>query len=632
MVYAAEAWDWAAWGGAVEGSGMTSRAAVVIGVNKTGGLQSLNAAVSGACKVADWLRGEGFDVTCLVDDPSPVVAADVRAAVDRYVELGTVEQLVIYFAGHGYLNGFSEVWLLSGAPRDPDAAINMTENAEYARNSGIPNVVFISDACRSVAEGTRATQIRGSTIFPNVSENGPHVEVDRFFATRPGDPALELRAEDATNAYVGLFTEMLRKVHDDPEPSLVRKVVAPGGDVLVVPCRRLKAVLPDMVDAAAYARSIRLTQRPELRLESGDEAYISRAFYNGPGPSFGKAGMEKSRAYAATADREAPADERLLAFGTQGIGSGFFGTLIHAAATDPAFREAQNLVIEADASVSATSGGIHVYGGEVSWALSVETGKRLLVLPAGNRRQQVVLEVANESGGRRTQSVLLGFAEGTGTVVARPPLHSSHVAVQGGRVANVSYVSEREQVVRPNQMKEQALIRSAMAAAARTGRLPEGREDAAQVADVVAGGRHMDTTSGLYAAAMFAELGLKGRIKEINEGMRRQTRVEMFDVALLAGALPRLGRSGFLGFMNRPVVPFCPMLTQSWSYLRPRGIGLAHVVERAAPHRLPALWTTFDAEGIALLRQAIERGELNDAHKSTVRPRSRPGGEGPAEA
>src|SRR5689334_11601306 len=103
---------------------MTTRAAVAIGVDRTGGLQPLQAAARGAEDVADWLRREGYDVTCLTDlRGDPVRLSDVAAAVTTYVELGTVEKLVVYFAGHGYLNVSSEVWLLSGAPENANEAI-----------------------------------------------------------------------------------------------------------------------------------------------------------------------------------------------------------------------------------------------------------------------------------------------------------------------------------------------------------------------------------------------------------------------------------------------------------------------------------------------------------------------------
>jgi hypothetical protein len=98
--------------------------------------------------VADWLQNEQhFKVTRLTDDRQPVRAADIFKAVDNFVGLGTVQQLVVYFAGHGSVVGFGEFWLLSEAPRNPNEAVSFPETFELSRRCNIPNIVFISDAC-----------------------------------------------------------------------------------------------------------------------------------------------------------------------------------------------------------------------------------------------------------------------------------------------------------------------------------------------------------------------------------------------------------------------------------------------------------------------------------------------------
>src|SRR5207244_3622809 len=79
----------------------SARAAVVVGVNKSGNLPVLQAAVSGAKSVADWLCSEGFEVKLIVDDQEPVTADAIKRAVTALVDRGTLTQLVIYFSGHG---------------------------------------------------------------------------------------------------------------------------------------------------------------------------------------------------------------------------------------------------------------------------------------------------------------------------------------------------------------------------------------------------------------------------------------------------------------------------------------------------------------------------------------------------
>ena len=62
--------------------GNSSRAAVVIGVDKPGSLPKLRAAGSGARTIAEWLKTEGFEVKLFVDDTSPVKASDLFAAIN----------------------------------------------------------------------------------------------------------------------------------------------------------------------------------------------------------------------------------------------------------------------------------------------------------------------------------------------------------------------------------------------------------------------------------------------------------------------------------------------------------------------------------------------------------------------
>src|SRR5262249_48823353 len=115
----------------------SARGAIVIGVDRPRNLPPLSAAASSAKKVDEWLNCEGFEVKLLVDSEKPVLAPDVYAAVDDFVGRGTLQQLLIYFSGHGFLLGRAEYWLLSRAPDNPNEAINLDGSVELARDCGI---------------------------------------------------------------------------------------------------------------------------------------------------------------------------------------------------------------------------------------------------------------------------------------------------------------------------------------------------------------------------------------------------------------------------------------------------------------------------------------------------------------
>ena len=215
------------------------KAAIVIGVNATGDLPVLSAAVSGASQVVDWLRREGFHVEKFLDTRRPVVASDIFTAVAKLVDQGTLEQLVIYFSGHGFLFNSSEHWMLSGAPDNPNEAISLTESVLLSRECGIPSVVFISDACRSTPQSLRAERVRGSLIFPNQGVSASvDAEVDRFFATLPGEPALEMPLTESAGQYQGIYTACFLDAFRHPDEDMIRSVTVFSG--ILVSLSRLK--------------------------------------------------------------------------------------------------------------------------------------------------------------------------------------------------------------------------------------------------------------------------------------------------------------------------------------------------------------------------------------------------------
>ena len=81
---------------------MSRKAAVVIGVDKTGNLKELKSAAKGAEEVAAWLEREGFDVKCLTDKNSPVTGQQIKDSIRKFVTIPVqYHMLLVYFSGHG---------------------------------------------------------------------------------------------------------------------------------------------------------------------------------------------------------------------------------------------------------------------------------------------------------------------------------------------------------------------------------------------------------------------------------------------------------------------------------------------------------------------------------------------------
>jgi hypothetical protein len=89
--------------------------------------------------------------------------------------------------------------------------------------------------------------------------------------------------------------------------------------------------------------------------------------------------------------------------------------------------------------------------------------------------------------------------------------------------------------------------------------------------------------------------------------MRQDLGVDLFDVAMLAGALSEGRRD-----VEHPLAPFCPMLSQGWALVRAWGVVLAKEVDAARDHLRNALWTTFEPKGMDILAPYVLRsGSLN---------------------
>ena len=535
------------------------RAAVVIGVNKCGTLPVLRAADTGANAVGDWLESERFEVFRFVTPPVKLDA--IKEAVFALVHRSTLDQLVIYFSGHGFLKDNSEMWMLSDAPQDPNAAVSLLESIDLARHySGIKSVVFISDACRSATQSLQAQYVRGSLIFPTDRlTSNVRPEIDRFMAAGPGDAAYEVPVDASSKTFEGIYTSSFLDAFKHPRTEMVKAV----GGIDVVPNRKLKDYLVDDVSGRALAKNIAVGQLPDAIIESGEETYIGRVVKSDapppppPPPQATVSDVAQAKLSQAGLSSMTPSGRVLT------------DQQLNQISTKSRFDERRDTILRAPVTPSfETQTGFSVQGIRVGQAIA-GAGMTARILRDGNGDDSTSL-VQIDPKGRPASSLLLRFPDGSGTVVAALNGYIGALVVEGGRVTSLNYTPSQNNF-RWNRADEQRLaaLRATVATAVGLGAFRiEGNADtrarnSRQLADRIRVDKGIDPTLGLYAAYAYAEAGISDEVRSVQGHMRSNLEVDIFDVAMLSGDLAK-------GIEPKRTFPFCPMLSQGWGWLRVR--------------------------------------------------------------
>lgn len=598
LIGGAAATSWLLSSGALANKG--NCAAVVIGVNKAGNLPTLGAAVSGAQSVAQWLKGANFEVKLFVDEHVPVKASALFDSINELVQRGTLDQLVVYFSGHGFLNAYAEYWMLSNAPLNPNEAVSLTESVVLAKETGIPSVVFISDACRSTPDSIGASRVRGSLIFPNgdISRN-QRAEVDQFLAALPGSPALELPVTASAPIFEGIFTSCLLSAFQTPVSSLIKTI----DGVRVITNRDLKTFLESEVVKQAESRSIKLQQKPDATVVSGNDTYLAPVSNPELGSVTGVSEPEWSvKEYAAktlqTAGGGAILSESLRTRATQPDDpcppDDPYCIYIPDSVTE--FKRAQTRVVDANAAVLRPS---TKFAGRGESEIRVAKASIKQVASDGGVKSQILdpSRVVVRLRGKAAANVMIRFEDGSGMVIPAIKGFICSLVFDGKGVAGATYI----RINGPNDPDIEKL-HADVTAAAQSGifRIDGAREAAAKNArifgDKIRVGKSADPTLGLYAAYAYSQADLIDLVKSVNADLRNELGIELFDVAMLAR-----DRAGVALFQTKTIFPMFPMLSQGWNLLRVLQVQLPAGLEEARNHLRPSLWTTFDSRGMDIV-------------------------------
>ena len=595
---------------------MRKAAAVIIGVDKTGGLDPLKSAARGAQEVASWLKAEGFDVECLTDDPAtsatPVTASAVSAAITKFAtKPATYDLLVVYFSGHGQWHTRADHWLLSGAPQNTAEAINLEGAIYTARKSGIPNVIFISDACRTIPRTEVDSLVMGVDAFPNNGIRSAS-KIDYFKATSEARPAWELPIDGKDQS---VLTRAILSAFENPDPQIVKQIGAGGQTIQVVPNRLLETVLQARVDKLLDGVDGDPTQDIETNVPSADDVYIARVrpktaaaqpgmAHQPPvshGPSRSTAGVDGGPSPGGPRGRKIPGHAAANAI-SQALSGAARATLpagvnhseIDARTPDPRIDHFE------------TETGFVIRGARVvDAAISPRTQSSFDVFNDSNDPRGDAVRI---NPGVPAQSVLIVLHDGRSVVLPALRGYLAHALFDENGLANVSYVPSSNSrrwndynVRREDIDRFRALV--AVAVERNTFRVRSER-DAIELAQRIRVVKSLDPTLGLYAAYAFVQAGIDAQVRDIAGYMREDLHADLFDVAMLAGYAENPPAN------TRPPVPFCPLLTQGWNLLRAYDVTLPDVLTAASRFLSNSLWSTFTKSGTPIIKDAITSGAL----------------------
>ncbi|TIS80100.1 MAG: caspase family protein [Mesorhizobium sp.] len=572
------------------------RGAIVIGVDRIDGLATLSASKD-ADKVAAWLGGEGFKVEKLTDaNGGKVSVDDVFDATSKFVTPGTFHVLVIYFAGHGFATGFTEWWMLTGAPINPNRAVNFFESQTLAQTCGIPTVVIVSDACRSLPTNAQLSRVKGGPIFPNTADFLDQGQVDTLKACAFAAPSYEAALVDRIAQKGGIFTETLMDAFRAPWDKMTTTLS--NGDVVVK-----NSSLKEYLKAETNRRVqevIGLTKSQIPDINAFADIHLSRVLQPTRTPPAPSTSIPVSfQSVANVALNEAG----LTISDSPPLSS----SLSNAIKNSGAYRDFDTLKTQISSSAFPSSfetqTGLSVSGIDVVDIIthpSVQSEKLIIGFSIQNIR-------VDFAGRYRVCDCLIQFADGNLSVF--PVINGFITNVFYGEVGvdSVTFVpssnSSRWFEYGDNKDRIDNLHAIVASASALGGFRIEGdastrAKNAAQIADQIRLMKSLDPTLGIYAAYAYAQAGLPESVRSVASFMRDDLGFDFFDLAML-------DRRRDVGGAIPTAFPFWPMLTQGWEYLRPYDIASPHDIAELKPFLIPSLWTTLSGEAKSIVTPIV---------------------------
>lgn len=579
------------------------RAGVFIGVEQTGGLTKLKDAVAGARRMYEWALAQGISenhARLITDEGGKkVTPEEIWDAVNALVCGAGVDQLIVYFAGHGVNLNRSEYWLLSDAPIRSSAAVDVTSSVELARYCGAGHVVFISDACRVAPQGIQAQNVRGQDIFPNDGIADRARPVDQFFACMLGRTSAEIGdPTQAATSYRALYTSALH----DALLGKVLDVLDASSDAADIHRYVRPVKLQQYLEAEIPARIIKMkltgkvNQSPDAILTAHSN-WISRV----AAPAATAQEMLQDTNYFPMTRSFAPGRRRTtidsphvltreLVASALGADYGQLERVLDVArerAMGPAARVLDTIDRLSEPIATAEFPqvtAIKVRGRRIIEAYVATPAAVESVEPDGFTLELRWLH-------QPAVNVVLRMDDNCGTVVPALQGHTTVLTFEGGELVEVSF--ETSGVLVSQAQRELVRLRSIIGAAALHSRFVIDAKALIRLSQLE------DPTIATLAAYAAHDAQLSDFLDELDGVLCSRTRTDWFDLVLLRRRL----RGGFNG--QQGVVPFTPLLARGWKLLKALRVPMPVRIENLERRLLPSLWCLYDSDGVDALKEAL---------------------------
>ena len=252
-----------------------------------------------------------------------------------------------------------------------------------------------------------------------------------------------------------------------------------------------------------------------------------------------------------------------------------------------------------------TETGFVVHGAIVRYTFTQRNARVHLLSNGHGRGRSAVIRVI---GANPVISVLVKLADGRSAVLAAMQGYIGYAKFNRDGLANVSYVPSSNNYRHwAYKRKEDEInrLRALVAVSVEHNTFNiRSEHDAEMLARKIRVEKSIDPTLGLYAAHGYNQAGQDKHVADVLRYMERDIQAVLYDLMVLSSRIkPK-------PVTNQKIVPFCPMLTQTWNLLRPRGIKIPEVLNEASFYLCNSLWTTFQPKATDKIIQAIKAGEL----------------------